>query len=180
MTIIFLNGCTSAGKSSLVQQLQSQLNTPYLLTGIDDALRMIPFRYHNSNAGFRFITDTKGLVQLSFGSFGKATLYAHQVSSAAIGRNGTNLILDEVVLNEQLRLDWNSLLSDIDVFFVGVYCDLEELERRELERGDRMIGQARGQYQSVHQGMVYDYEVDTTHTSPENAASSVIAQRVEW
>lgn len=180
MTIIFLNGCTSAGKSSLAQQLQSKLDTPYLLTGIDDAFRMVPKRYHNSQTGFRFTKDNNGLVQLSLGDFGRATLYAHQLAASAIARSGTNMILDEVVLNEQLRLDWYNLLSGIDVFFIGVHCDLEELEKRERERGDRVIGQARGQYAYVHQEMLYDYEVDTTHTSSDDAASLIMAQRAEW
>ena len=180
MTIIFLNGCTSAGKSSLAQQLQSSLDAPFLLTGIDDAFRMIPLRYHNSHDGFKFTKDSDNLVQLSFGDFGKATLYAHQLAVSAMGKSGSNMIVDEVVLNQQLRTDWIRLLSDVDVFFVGVHCDLEELERREIERGDRVIGQARGQYQTVHQEMPYDYEVNTTHISPEDAASLIIAQRTEW
>jgi len=180
MTIIFLNGCTSAGKSSLALQLQAQLNTPYLLTGIDDAFRMIPSRYHNSKTGFRFTRDHDNLVQLDIGDLGKTTLYAHQLAVSTIGRSTTNLILDEVVLNQQLRADWLSLLADIDVFFVGVHCDLAELERREIARGDRVVGQARGQYGRVHEEMLYDYEVDTTHASPEVAASLIISQRTEW
>jgi len=97
-----------------------------------------------------------------------------------MAKSGANLILDEVVLNDELCADWQALLSGLDVFFVGVHCDLAELERRERERGDRVIGQARGQYQNVHESMSYDIEVDTTQTTPEDAASQVIGQRPRW
>jgi chloramphenicol 3-O phosphotransferase len=180
MTVIFINGCTSAGKSSIARSLQSQLDTPYLLTGIDDAFGMIPLRYHNSDEGFKFVKDNNNLVQLSFGEIGKQTLYAHQVATSAMANSGVNLILDEVVLNERLRRDWLALLEGVDVFFVGVHCDLAELERRELARGDRVIGQARGQFQNVHSQMRYDFEIETTQISPDEAASFVISQRSRW
>ncbi|MEM1230872.1 MAG: AAA family ATPase, partial [Pseudomonadota bacterium] len=150
MTVIFLNGCTSAGKSSLARALQAALPTPYLLTGIDDAFAMIPMRYHKHPEGFRFVRDDEGLVQLAFGDVGWQTLHAHQIAAAAMAHSGVNLILDEVVLNEALRSEWLRLLEGLPVHYVGVHCELAELERREQARGDRMLGQARGQFGHVH------------------------------
>ena len=141
---------------------------------------MIPLRYHNSADGFRFVRDHDGLVQLAFGGVGSQTLYAHQEAVSAMARNGANLILDEVVLNEQLRANWQQLLAGLDVYYVGVYCELPELERRERERGDRVVGQARGQFHTVHQGMLYDLEIDTTDTAPEVAAATIARQRLSW
>ena len=43
------------------------------------------------------------------------------------------------------------------------------LEERELARGDRFLGGARGQYFKVHKNVVYDLEVDSyTHSLEEN------------
>ena len=140
MTIIFLNGCTSAGKSGIARALQNQLAEPWLLTGIDDAFQMIPERYHGHPDGFYFDRTDKNLVRLNFGEFGMATLLAHQRAAVAIARGGVNLILDEVVLNAELRAGWRENLQDLVVFRVGVHCQLEELERREVARGDRVIG----------------------------------------
>ena len=44
-TVIFLNGTSSAGKTSLVEHLQEQLDEPFLHIGIDHFLFMLPNRY---------------------------------------------------------------------------------------------------------------------------------------
>jgi len=85
-----------------------------------------------------------------------------------------NLILDEVILTADLRKEWVEHLSGTDVMLVGVRCDLQELERREIERGDRVIGQARGQYDIVHADMCYDLEIDTTRITTNDAANIVV------
>ena len=174
MSVIFLNGCTSAGKSSVAKTVQNQLSAPFLLTGIDHAFSMLPANLHNNPDGFFFDRDRDGLLRLNFGSFGLATLKAHIHSVAAIAHTGMNLILDEVILTADLRKEWVEHLSGTDVMLVGVRCDLQELERRESERGDRVIGQARGQYDIVHADMCYDLEIDTTGIATNDAANIVV------
>lgn len=174
MGVIFLNGCTSAGKSSIAKSLQKQLSAPHLLTGIDDAFAILPTQLHNNSRGFFFDRSADGHVRLNFGEYGLATLKSHYRSSAAIANSGANLILDEVILTSDLRNDWLHVLENLDVFWVGVHCDLEELERREIARGDRMTGQARGQFNIVHTDMTYNLEVDTTNTVSSACATQII------
>jgi len=174
MSIIFLNGCTSSGKTSLARELQKHLTKPHLRLGIDDAFEMLPLHLHDHRDGFFFDKDADGNVRLNFGEFGLATLKAHHRSAVAIAESGVSLILDEVIINAVLRDDWMSVLSGNDVLFVGVHCDLAELERREIARGDRVHGQARGQYGIVHKSMVYDVEVDTSILSTHDAARKII------
>ncbi len=176
MSIIFLNGCTSAGKSGIARCLQEGLSEPWLAQGIDDAFAMIPTRLHNLADGFFFDRDDRGLIRLNCGPFGLATLKAHQLAAAATARSGMNLILDEVVFTPGLREGWVDALAGLDVWLIGVQCDLAELERREIERGDRVRGQARGQFDIVHAGMTYDLEVDTTHLSSTEAAKLIIGR----
>lgn len=175
MGIIFLNGCTSAGKSSIARALQEALRPPHLLTGIDDAFDMLPPHLHNHPHGFFFDRDERGLVRLNFGPFGLATLKAHHRSAAAIARSGLNLILDEVVLSQELLGDWQTVLEGVEVLWVGVHCDLAELERREIARGDRLPGQARRQFSLVHKGITYDVEVDTTQFEPSVCAQQILS-----
>lgn len=174
MTVVFLNGCTSAGKSSIAKALQAKSQMPWLYLGIDDAFAMLPQHLHNHPDGFFFDRTEQNLVRLNFGAFGVVTLKAHVQSAGAIAESGVNLILDEVVLFREFREDWLQTLDSVEVLWVGVHCDLEELERREIARGDRIHGQARGQFDLVHQGFKYDLEIDTTHTPPEVSAETVI------
>lgn len=67
------------------------------------------------------------------------------------------------------------LLGQLDVFFVGVHCPLPELERRELERGDRRIGEAQADYETTHAFAIYDVDVDTTFPADRNVDSVITA-----
>lgn len=160
--MIFLNGCTSAGKTSIARALQDMLDPPHLRFGIDDAFAMLPLHLHNHADGFFFDTGARGEIRLNHGATGLAVLKAHARMAAALARSGLGTILDEVVLGDDLREDWRAALAGCDVFMVGVHCALPELERREGARGDRLVGQARGQFELVHAGMAYDLEVDST------------------
>jgi chloramphenicol 3-O phosphotransferase len=176
MGLIFLNGTTSAGKTSIARALQDQLARPYCMTGIDDAFAMLPDRLHNSSEGFFFDRDERDLVRLNIGPVGLTCLLAHHRSVAAIARCGVDLICDEVILTEELRRDWMEVLSGIETVFVGVHCSLEELDRREITRGDRVIGQARGQIDIVHAHMRYDIEVDSTDQTPAMLARDICSR----
>ena len=46
-TIIFLNGTSSSGKTTILQALQDSLDEPFLDMGIDRFIRMLPKRYLN-------------------------------------------------------------------------------------------------------------------------------------
>jgi chloramphenicol 3-O phosphotransferase len=175
MTFIFLNGCTSAGKSSLTKALQKSLPGLWLAAGMDHAIAMAPPQLHHHPDGFFFDSDKQGDVRLNFGASGQALLAAHRRASVALAQNGTNLILDEVPATPDMRGLWLEALQESEVWFVGVHCALEELERREIARGDRRIGQARGQFGKVHQGMIYDIEVDMTSTSTKAACEVIVS-----
>jgi chloramphenicol 3-O phosphotransferase len=179
MTIIFLNGCTSAGKSSLTKALQKSLPGLWLTSGMDHAIGMAPPQLHHHQDGFFFDQDEAGSVRLNFGLSGQKLLAAHRRGALAMARDGTNLILDEVHATPNMRDLWLEALKDSDVWLVGVHCSLDTLERREIARGDRRIGQARGQFGKVHQGMVYDIEVDTNLMSSETACDAIIAAMAE-
>jgi len=172
--MIFLNGCTSAGKTSIAQALQARLDPPHLHYGIDDAFAMLPLRLHDHADGFFFDRDVRGLVRLNHGPFGAATLRAYRRAAAVIA-GMVDIIVDEVVLDAAFAADWISVARNLDVVAIGIHCDLDELERREVVRGDRLAGQARGQYDIVHRWFRYDLEIDTTSARPEAAADTISA-----
>ena len=179
MSILFLNGTSSAGKTSVARLLMERLEPPHLYLGIDDAFAMLPAKLHAHPDGFFFDTDERGEVRLNHGPLGFAALRAHVRSAASMAADGVDLILDEVVL-EELREDWKGALAGLAVFAVGLHCALPELERRELARGDRVVGQARGQFDVVHQGMNYALEVDVTALTPDQVADRIAIDYLDW
>jgi hypothetical protein len=59
------------------------------------------------------------------------------------------------------------------VLWVGVRRDHEIAADREIAPGDRVIGMAASQAEVVHTGVVYDSEVDTSHTESLDCARAI-------
>jgi chloramphenicol 3-O phosphotransferase len=149
--IILLNGPSSAGKTTLARRLQASVAEPFWQYSIDlfrDA-RVLPVeRIERGDFRWRELRP-----QLHDG---------FQRSLAAFAHAGNNLISDYIVETQASRDGLVELLNGLDVFFVGVHCALPELERREIARGDRRRGEARADFETIHQLCTYDVEVDTT------------------
>lgn len=58
----------------------------------------------------------------------------------------------------------------------GVRCESAVAQAREVARGDRAIGMAASQAGLVHQGVVYDLQVDTTHAEALDCARAIAAR----
>jgi hypothetical protein len=59
----------------------------------------------------------------------------------ALAAAGNDLIVEHIIEFRSWRVELAGLLAGLDVFLVGVHCDLEEIDRRERERGDRRVGE---------------------------------------
>lgn len=89
---------------------------------------------------------------------------------------GIDLIVEHVIEFPAWRDELAQLLAHLDAFLVGVYCDLDELDRRERARGDRRIGEGRSHVEEdlIHTFGPYDVEVDTTAGVSATLAESVL------
>jgi chloramphenicol 3-O phosphotransferase len=151
--IIFLNGTTSSGKTTLARHLLTKLPEQYHLLSVDTFMQMEPEWY---------LED------------------AFQHTIAYLGGKGINTIVDYVILDTpigmQLFADCLDLLADHPILFVRVECPLEELERRESQRGDRSPGQAKWQYEHIHGHGTYDVVVNTYEMSVDECADAILAR----
>lgn len=147
--IILLNGASSSGKSSLARALQSRIDTPFWHISIDH-LRdsgVLPTARIRSKE-----FDWRAMREPFFIGFERSLL--------AYVEAGNDLIVEYIVENKAWFERLVRTLAGQDVFFVGVHCALEELERREIARGDRPLGDARRDFSRVHSYSSYDFEVD--------------------
>lgn len=173
--IILLNGAGSVGKTSLAKALQGVLNEVYLHLQMDAFIDMMPRSYQDHPQGFSYETiheDGKPQVVIQTGIVGERTLRGMRHAIVAMAQQGSNLIVDDVMLENE-NLKYADLLSQFDVKLVGVFAPLNVLEKRELKRGDRMIGLARWQYDRVHKNIDYDFTVDTSIASPIECAELI-------
>ena len=89
---------------------------------------------------------------------------------------GLHTVVDDVFsVSQELLEECVDILHDYPVLFVHVTCSLEELRRREKERGDRTIGQAEEQLSILLPlDNTYDVTVDTHMDTKEKCADKII------
>ncbi|MBS4175078.1 AAA family ATPase [Bacillus sp. FJAT-49736] len=159
--IIFLNGTSSAGKTSLTRKLQETFAEPYFHISIDTYEGMVPEKHLDSDF-WKYLGQSASAMHHSIKLFSDL---------------GLNVIVDTVILDIPEEKEWLpecvSLLHEYPVVFVGVHCPIHELERREKERGDRDIGQAKWQLERIHGHKIYDIEINTFESSIEDCAFQI-------
>lgn len=168
-TIIFINGTSSSGKTSIVKALQAQMETPYLDAGLDRFLWMLPSRYLDRPLW----DDVLGLASEA-GQTGHTLVRGMHRAIEILARSGNNVVADHVLVEPEWTADCADLFWELPAYLVGVRCPLAILEERERARRDRTLGQAKAQYPLVHAHDIYDLEVDTSVLSPQECAAAII------
>ena len=148
--IILLNRASSSGKTVLARALQDRIETPFWHLSIDHFRDsgVLPMA-RIARRDFRW-SDLRGRFFAGF----HATL-------AACAEAGNDLIVEHILEDEGWCETLIELLKPFNVYFIGVHCSLEELTRREVARGDRLLGSAARDFHSVHIGRCYDIEVQS-------------------
>jgi chloramphenicol 3-O phosphotransferase len=157
--VIVLNGGSSSGKSGIARCLQAVLPDPWLALSIDVLVDAMPAAMQSADDGIEFADDGR----VSVGPEFRALEAAWMAGVAAMVRAGARVVVDDVFLGgpaSQSR--WRNALAGLDVLWVGVRCESAVAAGREIARGDRARGMAALQADTVHDGVIYDLEVDTT------------------
>ncbi|WP_367435678.1 chloramphenicol phosphotransferase CPT family protein [Streptomyces celluloflavus] len=156
--IIFLNGTSSSGKSSIAEALLRTLDEPCFHLPVDAFHAMRSRRDIAPD-------DLPGVLERTWRGFHRAV--------AGMAAGGNTVVVDHVLSQPWRLLDCLGLFAAEDVVLVGVHCPLPELERRERARGNRPVGLAAGQLANVHAHGVYDIECDTAAADPLECARRI-------
>lgn len=192
-TIILLNGPSAVGKSSIQGELQRQMPKLYLKAGIDsffDALITAPdlsnfqqtnefFQYTKDGIlirGVRLLKDDEGnqIVPLEIGPAGDKIISGMHFAISAYAYRGNNIVVDYILYKPEWLPDLVSALRGYKVYLIGIKAPLELIEERERKRGTSPIGHARSHFFRVHQGMMYDLELNVAEMPPEESARKII------
>lgn len=171
--IIFLNGTSSSGKTSILHALQDVMTEPYLDAGIDKFIWMLPERYLERPLW----DDVLGLAS-SAGQTGHLLVHGMHETIATLSKAGWNVVADHVLVEPGWLEECVKLFADLPAYLIGIRCPLEVLVERERSRKNRTLGQAALQFPLVHAHGVYDLEVDTSLMSVEECTLAIKA-RVE-
>lgn len=169
--IVFLNGVSSAGKTTLTKALQSKISKPYYHICCDDFMNMTP-------------------KQILYDDFDNQLLITQGIMHECISLfsdKGHCVIVDDVVLDIPDKNDWLyeyvTMFQGYPVLFVRVDCPISELDRREINRGNRHIGQAKWQTEHMDYKILYDLVVNTHENTTEECADQIIQmldKKVQW
>lgn len=160
--IIFLNGVTSSGKTSIVEALQER-DEPFFYVVANDLFQEM--------VGERFLREDywKYLSEVIFLMYHTAKLYSNM---------GKNVLIDGILVErEELKPHYAQLreiLRDNPLDIVEVYCPLEICRQRNIARGDRYESQSEEQHALMAPNIAYSLRVDTSLHSPEECAERIV------
>lgn len=148
--VIINNGPSSAGKTTLALALQQKIDIPFIRFSFDLFLdnKSLPTEQFRSN-------------KFSWSELRPSVFSGIHQCVPALASAGNNVIFDHIIETRVWLHHLISLVANFDVFFVGLYCSLPELERREILRGNRRPGEAFADYQTVHGITAYDLELNS-------------------
>ena len=179
--LIILNGTSSSGKTSIARCLQASWPTPLLYLSLDTAIGMMPFAYTGAGIlaedGYclrSVIAGDEIVVTYSLGRHARFLNSNLATMADGLSAAGYDVIVDHVITDDETMIDLAERVSGRSVFLIGVICDKNILEQRERLRGDRLIGLAAGQAQTVHCGhRPYGLVVDSTRATPDELAEAI-------
>ena len=171
--VIVLNGGSSSGKTGIARCLQVILPRPWIRLSVDDLVEALPPSLLDKGAGIGFGQQGEVTVGEAF----RAAEAAWMAGVAAMARAGARVIIDDVFLSGAASQErTRASLAGLEVLWVGVHCDPETAAGREIARGDRVTGMAAVQAATVHKGVRYDLEVDTSRAESLDCARLIVAR----
>ena len=162
--IIFLNGVTSSGKTSIVEALQERDDIFFYVVANDLFQEMIGEKYLRENYW-------KYLSEVIIMMYHTAKLYSDMGKNVLI--DGILVERDEISPHYQRLLE---ILRDNPLDLVEVYCPLDICRKRNIIRGDRYKSQSDEQYELLAKNIKYRLRVDTSLYSPSECANIIMKE----
>ena len=160
--ILFLNGVTSSGKTSIVEALQEQEDVFFYVVANDLFEQMIGDKYLQNNYW-------KYLSEVIIMMYHTAKLYSDM---------GKNVLIDGILVErEEIKshyLQLLEILKDNPLDVVEVYCPLKVCRERNIARGDRYEAQSQEQHDIMAEGIRYSCRVETHLHTPEECAEQIM------
>lgn len=160
--IIYLNGVTSSGKTSIVEALQACRDVFFYVVANDLFQEMIGEEYLKEDYW-------KYLGEVIIMMYHTAKLFSDM---------GKNVIIDSILVErEGIAPHYDrmkEILQDNPLDIVEVYCPLEICRQRNIDRRDRYETQSEEQAKLMATGIQYSLHVDTSKLSPDECGDIIL------
>jgi len=175
--IIYLNWSSSAGKTTIIKQIQELTNKPLIHRSVDHFWDLLDEKFcaewKLAHLGYKFIQkqDENGyIVKIEKWEIWKKIdkLMIETIYNSA--KNWFDVIVDDVLEYDYEINFVKKTLSDFNPVFVKVSCPLEIIKQREIDRGDRYRWLARGTIENIDKmNFKYDLIIDSSKSLLKNA-----------
>ena len=160
--IIFLNGVTSSGKTSIVEAMQSYSE---------------PFFYVVANDLFENTIGDKHL-QSDYWKYLSEVIIIMYQTAKIFSDNGKHVLIDGILVERPELQPHYDKVKDIFTGYpleiVEVFCPIDLCRKRNIERGDRREEQSEEQLKIMAQNIRYSCSVDTSLNTPDECAETII------
>ena len=160
--IIYLNGVTSSGKTSIVEALQVRRDVFFYVVANDLFQEMVGEEYLKEDYW-------KYLGEVIIMMYHTAKLFSDM---------GKNVLIDGILVERDGVAPhygrMREILKDNPLDIVEVFCPPEICRRRSVERGDRYETQPDEQAELMAKDIRYSLRVDTSRLSPEECAGEIL------
>ena len=165
--IIFLNGVTSSGKTSIVEELQDREDCYFYVVANDLFEQMIGDRFLREN----YWQHLSRVILLMYHT---AKLFSDMGYDVLI--DGILVERPEIAPHYQQMLE---ILGDNPLSIVEVDCPLEICRERNIARGDRYETQSEEQSALMAKNIRYAMTVHTDKNTPEECADAIIRELIK-
>ncbi|MBR3505024.1 MAG: AAA family ATPase [Clostridia bacterium] len=156
--LILLNGPSSAGKSTIANELRRRLRPhgadPAVIS-IDDYMKISTDEEIWEDDVFEVMPDM-----------------CRDISAAL--RRGEWVIVDHVITSARIYDALLEAAAGFKMMTVLVTCRLETLLKREKERGNRFAGTAEASFQYLYPREGYDLRIDSEESGPAASAKKIV------
>lgn len=160
--IIFLNGVTSSGKTSIVDALQEREDI---------------FFYVVANDLFQETVGEKYLRRDYWKYLSEAVIMMYHTAKL-FSDMGKNVLIDGALFERpEIKPHYRQMmeiLKDNPLDLVEVYCPLDICRQRNISRGDRYETQSEEQMEWMAKDVSYSLKVDTSTHSPAECADAIM------
>ena len=112
------------------------------------------------------------IIDIKYGVSGTKILNSVAPVVKLLADNGLDLILDECVFEHEVKY-YKEHLTKYGLYYIGVICDMDIIEQREIDRGDRAPGIARGLMDLMDKSG-YDFTIDSGKMTPAASARAIL------
>ena len=165
--IIFLNGVTSSGKTSIVEALQERDDVFFYVVANDLFQEMVGEKYLRENYW-------KYLSEVIIMMYHTAKLFSDM---------GKNVLIDGILVERpEITPHYSKMREILDenpLDIVEVYCPLDICRERNIIRGDRYECQSEEQHELMAKNIKYTLRVDTSIHSAAECADIIVGALFE-